>query len=125
VKLKLFLLAFLAFVAVLALVAPDAAQAQTVLNDSLHPRTYGWAVRAPWYNGVATARIVKSDTVAKSDTLTILGVTSTTKVWYSRLVPPKKAASDPIITVTTGKIIIAFGVADTCTYHLLIDKKSN
>jgi hypothetical protein len=123
VKLKLILLMSLACLAMLLAVPPDTAMAQTVQNDSLHPRTYGWAVRVPWFNGVASARIAHSDTVAAADTLTMTGLTATSKLLFTRLAPPKKAVTPPTITVAANKVIVSFDVADTLTYSILVDRK--
>lgn len=97
--------------------APDIA-AQTVLNDSLHPGTYGWAVRTPWRSGLVTAKITHTAAAAKADTITLTGITSSDKVLFTRLAPAKKAVREPTITIGTDKVILSFDAADTLTYVL-------
>lgn len=104
-------------------VAAPTMQAQTVLNDSLHPGTYGWAVRSPWNNNMCAARIAHSAATATNDTIEIDDLAATDKVLFTRHDLPTKAGSIPEITVAAGEVIIAFGVADTVTYSLVAIKQ--
>ncbi len=111
------------FILAAAFILGTSADAQTAVNDSLHPFTYSYLQRTPWQGDQLDVKLTHTAAAGRADTLTLTGLATTATVQFTRATPAM-IANEPTLTVSAGTLIITFAQADTLTYYLRIKKYS-